>query len=130
MLKWLYSLHYMVLENKSFKEARKNNVLSWVTKGREIENYLSGDYLKNYYGKEKSRMTFGQFQKIDEFLDKLKPGEGKKFLKNKTEFARSVLKDSSIADFENVYDLKKMIGKIETEIRCWNYVEDLVQKNE
>lgn len=117
-------------KKRILEEARKNNVLTWVTKGREIENYLSGDYLKKYYCKEKSRMIFGQFQKIDEFLEKLKKGEGKKFLKNKTEFARNILKDSCKADFESVYDLKKMIGKVETEILCWNYVEDLEQINE
>lgn len=117
-------------KKRILEEARKNNVLTWVTKGREIENYLSGDYLKKYYSKEKSRMIFGQFQKIDEFLEKLKKGEGKKFLKNKTEFARNILKDSCKADFETVYDLKKMIGKVETEILCWNYVEDLEQINE
>lgn len=117
-------------KKRILEEARKNNVLTWVTKGREIENYLSGDYLKKYYIKEKSRMIFGQFQKIDEFLEKLKKGEGKKFLKNKTEFARNILKDSCKADFESVYDLKKMIGKVETEILCWNYVENLEQINE
>lgn len=111
-------------KKRILEEARKSNVLTWLTKGREIENYLSGDYLKMYYKKEKSRMIFGQFQKIDEFLEKLKKGEGKKFLKNKTEFARNILKDSSIVDFENVYDLKKMIGKVETEILCWNYVDN------
>ena len=38
MLKWLYSLHYMVLENKSFKEARKNS--KELIKGNKIIDIL------------------------------------------------------------------------------------------
>jgi len=38
MLKWLYSLHYMVLENKSFKEARKNS--KELIKGNKIVDIL------------------------------------------------------------------------------------------
>ena len=38
MLKWLYSLHYMVLENKSFKEARKNS--KQLIKGNKIVDIL------------------------------------------------------------------------------------------
>ena len=104
-------------------EAKKNGIMTWVTKGREIENYIPENILKNYYGKEQSKLTFGRFQNIEEFIDKLKKGEGKKFLRDKTEFARNILNKSTWEEFKSVYELDKTISKIETEIFSWNYID-------
>ena len=71
-------------KTRILEEASKNFILTWVTKGREIENYIPEKVLKKYYNKEKSRALFEQFQNIEEFIEKLKKGEGKNFLKNKT----------------------------------------------
>ena len=104
-------------------EAKKNGILIWVTKGREIENYIPEKLLKKYYGREKSRAKFGRFQNIEEFIDKLKNGEGNKFLRDKTEFARNILNESNWEDFKDVYDLGKTVEKVENEILSWNYID-------
>lgn len=108
-------------KTRILEEASKNFILTWVTKGREIENYIPEKVLKKYYNKEKSRALFEQFQNIEEFIEKLKKGEGKNFLKNKTEFAKKILEISQPEDFNDIYDLKKKISQLETEILSWNY---------
>ena len=108
-------------KKRILEEASKNFILTWVTKGREIENYIPAKVLKKYYNKEKSRALFEQFQNIEEFIEKLKKGEGKNFLKNKTEFAKKILEISQPEDFNDIYDLKKKISQLETEILSWNY---------
>lgn len=104
-------------------EAEKNGILTWVTKGREIENYIPEKLLKKYYGREKCKVKFGRFQNIEEFIDKLKKGEGNKFLRDKTEFARNILNKSTWEDFKDVYDLGKTVEKVERQIFSWNYIE-------
>ena len=101
-------------------EANKNGIKTWVTNGREIENYLPEELIKKYYGKEKSKLVFGKYDKINDYIDKLKKGEGNKFLRNKTEFARNILSDATWDDFKRVYDLDKRINDIYLQIFLWN----------
>ena len=39
----------------------------------------------------------------------------------KTEFAKKILEISQPEDFNDIYDLKKKISQLETEILSWNY---------
>ena len=95
-----------------------------VTKGREIENYISQNLIKKYYKKEKSRKEFKQYENIEDFIDALKKGEGKKFLRDKINFAREILEISEWRDFKESYDLEKIMFKIETQICIWNKNDD------
>ena len=90
---------------------------------REIENYIPENLIKRYYGRENSKQKFGKYENIEDYIDKLKRGEGKKFLRDKTDFARKILEISKWEDFESVYDLEKTISKVELEILGWNYME-------
>lgn len=110
-------------KKRIISEAKKNNIMTWVTKGREIENYIPEILLKRYYGKENSKQKFEKFENIEDYIDKLKRGEGKKFLRDKTDFARKILEISKWEDFKSVYDLEKMISRVESEISLWNYRE-------
>lgn len=101
-------------------EAEKNGILTWVTKGREIENYIPEDIIKKYYEKDTSTKKFGQYQNIEEYIESLTKKEGIKFLRNKTEFAKNILKLANYESFKDIYDLKKMINKVLTEIHNWN----------
>ena len=102
------------------EEAEKNGVYVWITKGREIENYIPSNLIKKFYGKEKSNEELGQFQNIEEYIDILKPEEGKKFLRDKTGFAVEILKEATKEDFKDVYDFSKRISDVENIIYSWN----------
>ena len=102
------------------EESEKNGVYVWITKGREIENYIPSYLIKKYYGKEKCNEELEQFQNIEEYIDILKPGEGIKFLRDKKGFAIEILKESIIEDFEEAYDFSKRIIDVENTIYSWN----------
>ena len=107
-------------KKRIIEEAEKQKILVWVTKGREIENYIPELLIKKKYNKEKSRCCFGQFQNIEEFIDKLKKGEGNKFLRDKINFAKDITNNCNWNDFKNCYDLEKMITKVESKVLDWN----------
>ena len=107
-------------KKRIIEEAEKNGILVWVTKGREIENYIPEKIIKEKYNKEKSRFHFEQFQNIEEFIDKLKSGEGKKFLRDKINFAKNIMEKCTWDDLKDSYDLDKMIYKVENRITVWN----------
>ena len=107
-------------KKRIIEEAKKQGILVWVTKGREIENYIPELLVKKKYNKESSKCSFGQFQNIEEFIDKLKKGEGNKFLRDKINFAKDITNDCNWEDFKNCYDLDKMITKVESKVLDWN----------
>ncbi len=107
-------------KKRIIEEAKKQGILVWVTKGREIENYIPELLVKKKYNKENSKCSFGQFQNIEEFIDKLKKGEGNKFLRDKINFAKDITNDCNWEDFKNCYDLDKMITKVESKVLDWN----------
>lgn len=107
-------------KKRIIEEAKKQGILVWVTKGKEIENYIPELLVKKKYNKENSKCSFGQFQNIEEFIDKLKKGEGNKFLRDKINFAKDITNDCNWEDFKNCYDLDKMITKVESKVLDWN----------
>lgn len=107
-------------KKRIIEEAKKQGILVWVTKGKEIENYIPELLVKKKYNKENSKYSFGQFENIEEFIDKLKKGEGNKFLRDKINFAKDITNGCNWEDFKNSYDLDKMITKVESKVLDWN----------
>ena len=107
-------------KKRIIEEAKKQGILVWVTKGREIENYIPELLIKKKYNKKNSKCSFGQFQNVEEFIDKLKKGEGNKFLRDKINFAKDITTDCNWECFKDCYDLDKMITKIESKVLDWN----------
>lgn len=107
-------------KKRIISEAEKRGILVWVTKGREIENYIPEMIIRKKYNKENSKAKFGQFQNIEEFIDKLKKGEGNKFLRDKINFAIDITNNYDWNNFSDCYDLDKMITKVSNKILDWN----------
>ncbi len=107
-------------KKRIIEEAKKQGILVWVTKGREIENYIPELLIKKKYNKKNSKCSFGQFQNVEEFIDKLKKGEGNKFLRDKINFAKDITTDCNWECFKDCYDLDKMITTIESRVLDWN----------
>lgn len=103
-------------------ETALNNTICWITFGKEIENYLSARFIKKYYNMESKKTEFGQFDKIDGFLSKLNSEEGKLFLRNKIQFAKNIMENSSKDDFVNTFDLNEKLNMLVQEIKSWNNV--------
>lgn len=102
------------------EECDKNNTMCWITKGREIENYIPDALIKKVKGFEKSKKIYSQFQNMEDFLDSLQKGLGKQFLRDKIAFSREVLSNVEINDFINSLDLNTKMKKLIKNISSWN----------
>ncbi len=103
-------------------EFKCNGSMCWITAGKEIENYLDRDLILSTLNL-KSKHDFDDYQRIDEFLEKVKKGEGTKFLRSKVSYANVF---SENLKFENMHrrDLKEKTNKIVKEIKLWNYIKE------
>lgn len=107
-------------KRRIMEECKKNNIMCWITKGREIENYIPDALIKKAKNFEKNQKTYSQFQNMEDFLDSLQEGLGKKFLKNKILFAREILTNVKKNDFVNSFDLDIQMNKLVKIISSWN----------
>jgi putative ATP-dependent endonuclease of OLD family len=77
-------------KNRIIDEFEKLNMNSWVTRGREIENYIPYNSLNKLFN-DQPELIIDEFMKFQEILDKYKQGEGDKFLKSKVFFAERMV---------------------------------------
>ncbi|WP_281202692.1 ATP-dependent nuclease [Cytobacillus kochii] len=92
---------------------------SWITAGKEIENYIPPAAILKYYKTIKLE-KFTAFMNVATFLDSIHKGEGNKYLNNKVEFARSIIPYLSKKDLEKTLDLREQINKLIKLIQNWN----------
>lgn len=102
------------------EEANKNNILCWITKGREIENYVPEKLVKEIIGIPGGKETFDQYQNIEEFLNSLKEGLGNKFLKDKIGYAKTFTDNVHLDDYKESLDLNIRMTEVVKKIEQWN----------
>ncbi|WP_404354566.1 ATP-dependent nuclease [Exiguobacterium aurantiacum] len=100
------------------KEFEDANLFCWITKGREIENYIPKEALEKKY--EKSNLDFGQYDSISDTLNMIKEKEGSRFLNGKVEFSKNICKYFSNENLEETLDLRKQVLSLIAEINKWN----------
>ncbi|MBK8809850.1 MAG: hypothetical protein IPN69_03860 [Acidobacteria bacterium] len=103
-------------------ESEMNEIggISWITKGKEIENYLPASAVEAYLG-----IPIGQVGQYDDFsshLDAWAPGKGKDFLRRKPLFAEHVVPYLNIENAFSVLDLREQVGKLCESIKRWNAI--------
>jgi putative ATP-dependent endonuclease of the OLD family len=98
-----------------------NNIdsIAWVTKGREIENYIPESAIKELFN-SKTTEKFTQFMDIKDYLDKISKGAGKRFEQGKVIFAKEIIPLLKKEELDKVYDLKQRINDLINRIRSWN----------
>lgn len=100
-------------------ECKNNNQICWITKGKEIENYVPKQIISMFYEKDVDE-KFEQYQTIDTFLNKYKKGEGEKFKKSKIKYAKQYIEEMTIDNMKNVLDIDNNMKKVIKEIEKWN----------
>ena len=108
-------------DTKSRIKNELNNINGyvWVTKGREIENYIPEEILSAYLGKDKLP-TFEQYEALNEYLDNVKKKEGNKYLSNKVLFAEKIRTYMNETNYYLKYDLKDQLRGVINFIKKWN----------
>lgn len=99
------------------KEIGENNC--WITKGREIENYLTSDIIQNWL-KEKGlndKFEQTQFDKLEDLISPIAPKI--KYDLKKVIYSREISKHFTVGSFDRL-DLKEKILNLEQNIRTWN----------
>lgn len=101
-------------------EFENNNLFCWITKGKEIENYLSVDAINTTFNKKNIKQC-KQYELFPEYINKVY----KNF--KKVDFANKV-KDSINKENAEILDLKERIESLYKQIQKWN--NDVENKNE
>jgi len=100
-------------------EMSKNDSLCWITKGREIENYIHSDIIKEYFQANKVNQI-GQYQEFGDYLDSIEKNSSKKYLNNKVLFAENILPHFTKSMLSDVLDLSDMLSEVCSIIKKWN----------
>lgn len=100
------------------KEFEGMNSLCWVTKGKEIENYLTKETIFKTFG---VNSQIDRYESIEEFLNRINHNkkDGTKYIRNKVEGAVSLCKNMTREDLK-ILDLEKKIELIVEKIKEWN----------
>ena len=93
-------------------EFEKSAMLAWVTKGKEIENYISAEDLKKVYP-DYNFEQIKQYEKFPEYIKGVEP----LFPSKKVEFAKKLAPN---IEKTNILDLEERIRNIVNEIKKWN----------
>lgn len=101
------------------KECEDNNIICWITNGREIENYLSINIIKESLNLD-SDMLFNKFDDIKNVLNLLEENLGNKFELDKVKYAKIFTENMNIANCKNILDLDSNMKKIIKTISDWN----------
>lgn len=87
---------------------------SWITKGREIENYLTSKTLEQWLGVPKIKLNSNQ--KIESTVSKVST---KQYNSAKSKFAQEIVKHIELEDLD-ILDLKSKMTQLVKKIQTWN----------
>lgn len=93
------------------------NKNSWITKGREIENYLTENSLNSWLGSDSIKIE--QNTKIEDLISSV---SSKKYDKLKSKYSREIINHICEEDLD-ILDLRSKIKLIVKNIRLWNSFE-------
>ena len=97
-------------KQRVISECKASGIGYWVTKGREMENYLSERVLSEISGAEIKKDIY---KSLDSYCAEYDP-------KKKIPFARRIEEKLTLADFKGGEDLEEQIDTIAKEIVRWN----------
>ena len=102
------------------REVEANGNLCWITKGKEIENYIPQGLLEEKYGKSFNK-EFNRFDIIKEYLNsQVGSLAGDKFERTKVEFAKTITSLMTKENMDNSLDLDLNMKKVVEKINSWN----------
>ena len=98
-------------KERILKQFLESGMFCWVTKGKEIENYISAKSINAIYGKKKKQV--GQYDSFKKYIKNIEPN----FETKKVDFAKQILFEDKSLD---ILDLREKIIKLSDEIKRWN----------
>lgn len=91
----------------------------WITKGKEIENYIPATLVEGFWGVENSEQV-NRYGSFFEYLDNLIAGEGTKYNSKKPLLAEKLAPHMTRANLTGILDINENMNQICDAIRSWN----------
>jgi len=101
------------------KEFEEIGSLAWVTKGKEIENYIPKDIVNSFWTIEDSPQV-EQYSSFFEHLDDLSDKEGTRYSAKKPLLAEKLVGLMTKENLSPILDLDKQMNEVCKSIRRWN----------
>ena len=93
--------------------------LCWISKGKEIENYIPSVIVDQFFGVDSS-LQVGQYSSFFDHIDNLKQGEGKKYFEKKSLLAEKLIQYMTIENMRSMLDVDEKMSEVCGRIRDWN----------
>lgn len=100
-------------------ECQYNNIMCWITNGREIENYVSIDIISKSLNFNVD-ISFSKYDDIKDILNSLEENLGNKFESDKVKFAKIFTENMNIDNCKSTLDLDSNMKKVIKTISDWN----------
>ena len=100
-------------------EFEKNENMSWVTLGREIENYIPNQSIIDHWGLDQEKML-GQYESLFDFLNLQIQNEGLKQARRKADLAAELTPLMTLDNLRETYDLSSRMSEVCQRICSWN----------
>lgn len=94
---------------------------AWITAGREIENYIPKEAISTLYGTDDASQV-RLYDRFENYLDRFRAGEGKKYQKNKVLYSEEVLPGLTKQGLSSLHDVQEKMEMAINEIKKWNSI--------
>lgn len=101
------------------KEFEELGAMCWITKGKEIENYIPGVALDGFLGLEGSEQT-EQYESFFDHLDSIRTGEGNRYSGKKSLLAEKMVPHMDLECMKPVLDIDEKLVAVCENIDEWN----------
>ena len=106
-------------KNRIISEFKGRDGISWLTKGKEIENYIPKEAVNSMFGISHSEQV-GPYECFFNYINNYISGEGSKYMNQKPLFAELIVKHMKKEDLSRVLDLDEKMTLVCKTIEGWN----------
>jgi len=106
-------------KKRIIEEVETNGGITWVTKGKEIENYIPADVIIKWLNRQDIEQV-GQYDNFFDYLDSFKKGEGLRYSSRKALLAEQLCQFMTKENITNSLDLAEKLEQVCNVIRKWN----------
>ena len=100
-------------------EIEKSGGFFWITKGREVENYIPKSAVASYYDLKVDN-NVGTYEAFEDYIENIKSNEGTKFVSKKVLFAAKIGPYLNKKNLCTMLDFKDKMDNLIVTIQKWN----------
>jgi hypothetical protein len=106
-------------KRRIIREIKNNDGIAWVTKGKEIENYIPAEAVSDVLNRSGIKQV-GQYEDFFDYLNSISKNEGTRYSCKKAIMAEKISQYFTKENISAVLDLKEKMTSIFERIRKWN----------